>query len=62
MRHLIRTEQRNASAQTLESSFLERIHSLKNSKYKSDLIRIVDCFLDDQGIIDNPLLYLEIRK
>ena len=61
-RHLLRAEQRNASTQTLGSSFLDRIHSLRNSNYESELIKIVDCLLDGHGIVDNPLLYLEIRK
>ena len=61
-RHLLRAEQRNASTQTLGSSFLDRVHSLRNSKYESELIKIVDCLLDGHGIIDNLLLYLEIRK
>ena len=61
-RHLLRAEQRNASTQTLGSSFLDRVHSLRNSKYESELIKIVDCLLDGHGIIDNLVLYLEIRK
>ena len=61
-RHLLRAEQINASTQTLGSSFLDRIHSPRNSKYESELIKIVDCLLDGHGIIDNPLLYPEIRK
>ena len=32
-RHLLRAEQRNVSTQTMGSSFLDRIQSLKNSKY-----------------------------
>ena len=44
------------------SSFLDRIQSLKNSKYEGELIKIVDCLLDGHGLIDNSLLYLEIRK
>ena len=61
-RHLLRAEQRNASTQTLGSSFLDRVHSLRKTNYESELIKIVDCLLDGHGIIDNPLLYLEIRK
>ena len=34
-RHLLRTEQRNVSTQTIGSLFLERIQSIKNSKYES---------------------------
>ena len=61
-RHLLRTEQRNASTQTLRSSFFDRNQSLKNSKYKSELIKIVDCLLGGHGTIDNPMLYFEVRK
>ena len=61
-RHLLRAEQRNASTQTLRSSFFGRIQTLKNSKYESELIKIVDCLLDGHGIIDNPMLYFEVRK
>ena len=55
-RHLLRAEQRTASTQTLRSSFVDRIQSLKNSKYESELIKIVGCLLDGHGIIDNPML------
>ena len=61
-RHLLRAEQRNASSQTLGSSFLDRVHSLRNSKYESELIKIIDCLLDCHDITGSPLLYLEIRK
>ena len=61
-RHLLRAEQRNANTQTLRSSFLDRVLSLRSSKYESEVIEIVDCLLDGHGITDNPLLYLEIRK
>ena len=62
MRHLLRAEQRKASTQTLRSSFFDRIRSLENSKYESELIKIIDCLLDGHGIIDNPMLYFEVRK
>ena len=61
-RHLLRAEQRSVSTQTMGSSFLDRIQSIKNSKYESKLIKIVDCLLDGHGLIDNSLLYPEIRK
>ena len=60
-RHLLRAN-RNLSAQTMGSSFLYRIQSVKNSKYEGELIKIVDSLLDGHGLIDNFLLYLEIRK
>ena len=61
-RHLLRAEQRNAITQTLGSSFLDRIHSLRNSKNKSEFMKISDCVSDGHRIIDNPFLCLEIRK
>ena len=61
-RHLLRAERRNAITQTMGSSFLDRIQSIKNSKYESELLKTVDCLLDGHGLIDNSLLYLEIRK
>ena len=61
-RHLLRTEQRNASTQTLRSSFFDRFQTLKNSKFERELIKIVDCLLDGHGIIDNPMFYFEVRK
>ena len=55
-RNLLRAEQRNASTQTLRSSFFDRIQNLKNSKYESELIKTVDCLVDGHRIIDNPML------
>ena len=56
-RHLLRAAQKNASTQSLRSSLFDRIQTFKNSKYESELIKIVDCLLDGRGIIDNPILY-----
>ena len=61
-RHLLRAEERNASIQTLRSSFFNRIQTLKNSKYEIELIKNVDCLLDGHGIIDNPMLKFEARN
>ena len=61
-RHLLGAEQRNASTQTLRLSFFDRIQSLKNSYCESEKIKIVDCLLNGHGIIDNPMLYFEVRK
>ena len=54
-RHLLRAEQKNASTQTLISSFFDRIQSLKNSKYESELIKNVD-----HRLIQS--VYFEVRK
>ena len=61
-RDVLRAEQRNASTKKLRLSFFNRIQTLKNSKYESKLIKIVDCLQDGHGIIDNPMLYFEVRK
>ena len=61
-RHQLRAEQRNASTQTLGSSFFDRIQTIQNSKYESEIIKNVDYLLDDHGIIDNPMLYFEVRQ
>ena len=61
-RHRLRAVQRNASTQTLRSSFFDRIQTLKNSKYESELMKNVDFLLDGHGIIENPTLYFEVRN
>ena len=61
-RNLLRAEQKNASTQTLRSSFFDLIQTLKNSKYESELIKTVDCLLDGHGVFDNPMLYFDVRK
>ena len=61
-RHLLRAEQRNTGKQTLRSSFFDLIRTLKISKNESETIKIVDCLLYGHGIIDNSMLYCEVRK
>ena len=45
-RHHLNSAQKLAANQTLASAFLERIRKVQNSKYESDLLKTVDCFLD----------------
>ena len=40
------SNQKLASTQTLGSAFLDRIRKIQNSKYESDLFKIIDCFID----------------
>ena len=54
--------QKSASTQTLGSSFLDRIQKIRNSKYESDLMKIVDCFLDGYGSIDNNFVTFKLKK
>ena len=41
--------------QTLESAFLERIRKVQNSKYETDLLKIVDCFIDGYGPVNSSV-------
>ena len=44
-RHYLSSAQKLASTQTLGSAFLERFRKGQNSKYETDLLKIVDCLL-----------------
>ena len=49
------SDQEFASTQTLESAFLERIRKVQNSKYETDLLKIVDCFIDGYGTVNSSV-------
>lgn len=56
------TEMKNTvSTQTPHSSFKERIESIQNSPYGFELFKIIDAFLDGSGIIDNELIFFQIK-
>ena len=42
-----------ASTQTLGSAFWERIRKVYNSKYESDLLKIVDSSIDGYGSVNS---------
>ena len=44
-RHYLCCNQKLASTQTIDSAFLERVRKVQNSKYKHDLLKIIDCLL-----------------
>ena len=46
-KHFLTSNQKIASTQTLGSAFLKRFQIVQNSKFESDLFKIVDCFFDD---------------
>ena len=48
-RYYLSSNQKQASAQTLGSAFLDRIRKGQNSKYETDLFKKLDCFIDDHG-------------
>ena len=49
------SDQELASTQTLETAFLERIRKVQKSKYETDLLQIVDCFIDGYGTVNSTV-------
>ena len=60
-RHYLSSVQKLASTQTLGSAFLERIRKIQNSKYESDLLKIVDCFIDGYGSVKSEHVIFSIN-
>ena len=50
-RHYLCYNQKLASTQTLASAFLDRIRKFQNSKYESNLFKIIACFIDCHGSV-----------
>ena len=61
-RHLFSSFQKTKTTQTSGSVFAERIEKVKKTKFKFELIKIVDCFLDDHGNFDSNLVSLKIKS
>ena len=61
-RHYLSSAQKLASTQTLGSAFLERIRKVQNSKYETDLLKIVDCFLDGFGTVNSERINFSINN
>ena len=45
-----------------DSVFAERIEKFKKTKFEFELIKIVDCFLDDYGNFDSKLVSFKIKS
>ena len=60
--HYLSSAQKIASAQTLGSAFLERIRKVQNSKYETDLLKIVDCFIDGFGTVNSERINFSINN
>ena len=45
------SNQNLASTQTHGSAFLDRIQKVQKSKYESDVLKIIDCFIDCHGSV-----------
>ena len=61
-RQNISSAQMIASTQTLGSAFLERIRKVQNSKYETDLLKFVDCFIDGFGIVNSERINFSINN
>ena len=62
IRHYLSSFQKLASTQTLGSAFLERIRKVQNSKYETDLLKTVDCFIDGYGTVNSERINFSINK
>ena len=61
-KQLFSSFQKTKSTQTSGSVFAERIEKVKKTKFELELIKIVDCFLDGQGIFDSNLVSSKIKS
>ena len=55
-KHLLSSFQKTKSTQTSGSVFADRIEQVKKTKFELELIKIVDCFLDDHGNYSSNLV------
>ena len=60
-KYYLSSNQKLASTQTLGSAFLDRIRKVQNSKYEADLFRIIDCFINGYGSVNNERVNLSIN-
>ena len=61
MRHFLCSNQKLASTQTLGSVFLDRIRKIQNSKYASDLFKIIDCLIECHGSVHSDYVSFVIK-
>ena len=55
-KHLFSSFQKTKTTQTSGSVFAERIEKVKKTKFKFQLMKIEDCFLDGHGKFDSNLI------
>ena len=58
--YYLSSAQNLASTQTLGSALLERIRKVQNSKYETDLLKIVDCFINGYGTVNSERVSFSI--
>ena len=55
-KHLLSSFQKTKSTQNSGSVFADRTEQVKKTKFELELMKIVDCFLDDHGIYTSNLV------
>ena len=61
-KHLLSSFQKTKSTQTSGSVFADRIEQVKKTKFELELIKIVDCFLDNHGNYTSNLVSFKIKS
>ena len=59
-KHLLSSIQKTKSTQTSGSVFADKIEQFKKSKFESELLKIVECFLDGDGNYTSNLVPFKI--
>ena len=62
LKHLLSSFQKNKLTQTSGSLFADRIGRVKKVKFELELIKIVDCFLDDHGKYTSNLTFFQLKS
>ena len=60
-RHYLFSNQKLAHTQILGSAFLDIVRKVQNSKYESDLFKIIDCFIDCHGSVHSNSVSFVIK-
>ena len=61
-KHLFSSFQKTKTTQTSGSVFAERIEKVKKTEFEFELVKVVDCFLDDHGNFDSNLVSFKIKS
>ena len=61
-KRLLSSFQKTQTTQTSGSVFADRIEQVKKTEFQLELIKIVDCFLDDHGNYTSNLVSFKIKS
>ena len=59
---LLSSFQKTKSTQSSGSVFADRIEQVKKTEFESELIKVLDCFLDGHGIYTSNLVFLKTKS